>query len=412
MSSARTVSSSESRPLSAVEERVCARIARRRAELIEQLRELVEIPTGFNHTPGLDEVRDLLTTRLRAIGAAVEVVRGDPKPEWLLGAASGDPPPSVVCAHLRKASPRILFAGHLDTVFDPKGEFRSFTVSPDGKAGHGPGVVDMKGGLVTTVAALEALHEEGVEPSWTFVLTSDEETGSYHSESVLRAQAAKHDVGLVIEPALPGGELVTERLGSGQFMIETHGRSAHVGRAFQEGVSAVTALARAIVAVADMPDLEKGRIINIGPLKGGEATNAVPSRACAWGNVRFPSQEVADELEAMLAALETPENAMPSLKVHTSFNRPAKPMTPEVERLALEARRAAGSLGQELPFAKTGGVCDGNILQSAGLPCIDTLGVRGGGLHTTDEWIELDSLVERAQLMAVLVHRLTEQGGV
>jgi glutamate carboxypeptidase len=120
--------------------------------------------------------------------------------------------------------------------------------------------------------------------------------------------------------------------------------------------------------------------------------------------------EVADELRALLAALETPENAMPSLKIETSFNRPAKPMTPGVESLALEARAAAESLGQRLPFAKTGGVCDGNILQSEGLACIDTLGVRGGGLHTTDEWIELDSLVERAQLMAVLVSRLSERG--
>lgn len=397
--------------LTATEQRLCARIAKRRDELIEQLRRLVAIPTGNNHTPGLDEVRGLLCERLAAIGAEVTVVPGDPKPSWLLGGSSGKAPPAAVCAKLTPGLPRILFVGHMDTVFAPDGPFQVMNISGDGKSANGPGVVDMKGGLVTTIAALEALAAEGVGAAWTFILSSDEETGSYHSESVIREQASKHDLGLIMEPALPGGELVVERLGSGQFMIEAFGRSAHVGRAFETGVSAVNALARAIVAVADMPDVARGRIINIGPVKGGDATNAVPDHACAWGNVRYPTRDIADELTSMLVALETSENALPRVKVHTSFNRPAKPMTPPVEALALRARAVAEALGQKLPFARTGGVCDGNILQDAGLPCIDTLGVRGGGLHTTDEWIELDSIVERSQLMAVLVSRLSEQGG-
>lgn len=395
--------------LTATEQRLCARIAKRRDELIEQLRRLVAIPTGHNHAPGLDEVRGILTQRLADLGAQVTIVPGDPKPSWLLGGTSGKAPPAAVCAKLTPDLPKLLFVGHMDTVFAPDGAFQVMNIASDGKSATGPGVVDMKGGLVTTIAALEALAAEGVGAAWTFVLTSDEETGSYHSEGVIREQASRHDLGLIMEPALPGGELVVERLGSGQFMVEAFGRSAHVGRAFETGVSAVNALARAIVAIAEMPDVAKGRIINIGPVQGGDATNAVPAHASAWGNVRYPSQNIADELSSMLSALETTENALPRVKVHTSFNRPAKPMTPDVESLALRAREAAESLGQKLPFAKTGGVCDGNILQDAGLPCIDTLGVRGGGLHTTDEWIELDSLVERAQLMAVLVSRLSER---
>lgn len=395
--------------LSTTEQRLCARIAKRRDELVEQLRRLVAIPTGHNHAPGLDEVRGMLTQRLADLGAEITMVPGDPKPSWLLGGSSGKAPPAAVCTKLTPDLPRLLFVGHMDTVFVPDGAFQVMNIANDGKSATGPGVVDMKGGLITTIAALEALAAEGVGAAWTFVLTSDEETGSYHSERVLREQASRHDLGLIMEPALPGGELVVERLGSGQFMIEAFGRSAHVGRAFETGVSAVSALARAIVAIADMPDVAKGRIINIGPVQGGDATNAVPAHAAAWGNVRYPSQDIADELSSMLSALETTENALPRVKMHTSFNRPAKPMTPGVESLALRARDAAESLGQKLPFAKTGGVCDGNILQDAGLPCIDTLGVRGGGLHTTDEWIELDSLVERAQLMAVLVSRLSER---
>lgn len=404
----RPSSVSESR-LTTIEQRLCARIGKRRDELIEQLRRLVAIPTGHNHAPGLDEVRGILTQRLADLGAEITMAPGDPKPSWLQGGTGDKAPPSAVCTKLTPGLPRILLVGHLDTVFAPDGKFQVLNIASDGKSATGPGVVDMKGGLVTTIAALEALTAEGVGVAWTFVLTSDEETGSYHSERVISEQARQHDLGLVMEPALPGGELVVERLGSGQFMIEAFGRSAHVGRAFETGVSAVNALARAIVAIADMPDVDRGRIINIGPVQGGDATNAVPAHASAWGNVRYPTRDIADELSSMLSTLETSESALPRVKVHTSFNRPAKPMTPAVESLALRAREAAEALGQTLPFAKTGGVCDGNILQNAGLPCIDTLGVRGGGLHTTDEWIELDSLVERAQLMAVLVSRLSER---
>src|SRR5690606_36730022 len=162
-----------------------------------------------------------LCERLSALGASVEIVPGDPKPSWLLGKSRGKPPPTAVCAKLTPGLPRILFCGHMDTVFDPKGTFQTLSVANDGKSAIGPGVVDMKGGLLTAITTLEALREEGVAASWTFVLSSDEETGSYHSERVIREQARRHDLGLVMEPALPGGELVVERLGSGQFMIET-----------------------------------------------------------------------------------------------------------------------------------------------------------------------------------------------
>jgi glutamate carboxypeptidase len=270
----------------------------------------------------------------------------------------------------------------------------------------------MKGGLIVALHALEALAACGHRVAWTFMLNSDEETGSYHSDAAMRAEAAKgYAAGLVFEPAMANGGLVTQRPGSGQFMIETRGKSGHVGRDFASCVSAVTPLARCILAASAMARPEQGAIVNIGPIRGGIATNVVPDSAAAWGNVRFETPEIAAELGASLDALATSPDAMPSIAVHRSFQRPAKPCTPAVERLALAARAAAESLGQSLPFGKTGGVCDGNNLQAAGLPVIDTLGVRGGGLHTTDEWVEARSLVERAQLVAVLLSRLA-RGGV
>lgn len=398
--------------LTELEQRVAKNIESRANELLEDLRLHVSIPTGGNNQPAIEETRERFGIRLQELGAKTHMVPGDPKPEWLQGDQHNYyTPPTVVCERLNGATEnRVLVAGHLDTVHDPEGDFLDLSISPDGKTALGPGCVDMKGGLVIAVAALEALEECGVPANWTFTMNADEETGTYHSEQALRDEANKHDFGLALEPALPGGELAIERVGSGQFMIETIGKSAHVGRAFKDGVSAVVALAKCIDASSRFPEPDRGKILNIGPIRGGVATNAVPDSAFAWGNVRFANESIADELGVQLDALQTDPDAMPCVKVYRSFNRPAKPLIPATESLALSARAVAEALGQKLPFAQTGGVCDGNVLQSAGLPTIDTLGVRGGGLHTKDEWIELSSLVERCQLLAILIARLSAGG--
>ncbi len=398
--------------LSETEQRVAQCIARKSAFLLEDLRLHVGIPTGGNNRDAIEETRERFGLRLQELGARSHLVGPEPKPEWLMGGASGSyMPGTTVCERLNGAkSGRVMIAGHLDTVHDPEGDFLDLSVAPDGKTAVGPGCVDMKGGLVIAVAALEALEECGVRANWTFTMNGDEETGTYHSEKALRDQARVHDFGLALEPALPGGELAIERMGSGQFMIETVGKSAHVGRAFVDGRSAVVELARCIIESARFPEPDRGKILNIGPIRGGVATNAVPDSAMAWGNVRFADESIADELAVQLDGLETGAGEIPGVIVRRSFNRPAKPLIPEVEALGLRARAVAEALGQKLPFASTGGVCDGNILQSAGLPTIDTLGVRGGGLHTPDEWIELASLVERCQLLAILVARLSTGG--
>ena len=398
--------------LSSIESRVCASIEARAADMLQDLKLHVGLPTGGRNTAALDETRERLCSRLTALGARRRDLPGDPRPDWLggpaaMGSAGLDPLPSVACeSRDDTCANRLLIAGHLDTVHDPAGPFRELSIAPGGKTATGPGCVDMKGGLVIAVAALEAIHEAGASASWTFFLNSDEETGSYHSARALGELSTRHDFGLALEPALPGGELAVERLGSGQFMVECRGRSAHVGRDFKSGVSAVTALARNLVAIAAMPDPDRGKIVSVGPISGGVATNAVPDLARAWGNARFPTEELSREIQDDLSALRTASDALPATEMHMSFSRPAKPLTPETERLALAARGVAEDLGQRLPFAATGGVCDGNIMQAAGLPTIDTLGVRGGGLHTPDEWIELASLVERCQMLAVLVMRL------
>lgn len=394
------------------EQRIARAIKDRSHDLLEDLRLHVSIPTGGNNQTAIEETRERFGLRLQELGATIHMIPGDPKPDWLLGGQQSDyTPPTAVCERLNGATEnRVMIAGHLDTVHDPKGDFQDLSISKDGKTAIGPGCVDMKGGLVIAVAALEAIEECGAKANWTFTMNADEETGTYHSERALADEAQRHDFGLALEPALPGGELAIERVGSGQFMIETHGKSAHVGRAFTEGVSAVVELARCITESSRFPEPQRGKILSIGPVRGGVATNAVPDSAAAWGNVRFADQAIADELAMQLDSLQTAADATPQVIVRRSFNRPAKPLIPETEALALRARAVAEALGQKLPFKSTGGVCDGNVMQHAGLPTIDTLGVRGGGLHTKDEWIELPSLVERCQLLAILIARLSAGG--
>lgn len=399
--------------LTSEERRACDIIQDRADFLLEDLKRHVETPTGPGGGDGIKTSRAIFTERMNKLGANASLVEGQPRPDWLRGSAADGVPPTTVLERLRPGMRKVLIAGHLDTVHPIDSPFCALTISEDGKTALGPGCVDMKGGLVIAACALECLEEAGCPASWTFTLNADEETGSYHSEAALREQAKRHDFGLALEPALPGGELAIERMGSGQFMIEALGRSSHVGRDFRGGVSAVTALARAISAVGNIadPTKEDSYIMSIGPVQGGSATNAVPDHAAAWGNARYPDASVAESMGKALDALGTPnqtcEDHRPAVIVRRSFNRPAKPLIPATESLALQARGVAEAIGQQLPFASTGGVCDGNILQDAGLPTIDTLGVRGGGLHTPTEWIELASLVERCQLLAVLISRLS-----
>ncbi|MGH7133132.1 MAG: M20/M25/M40 family metallo-hydrolase [Phycisphaerales bacterium] len=410
--------------LSASEQHLARLIESRRQFLLDDLRLHVALPTGHNNTPALDESRERLTARCRALGATVELIPGDPRPEWLQSADSGPTtiPPFAICRRLNSSSSpdsAILIAGHLDTVHDPRGPFRELTTAPDHKTALGPGCVDMKGGLVVAIAALEALAEAGIDVSWSFLLNSDEETGSFHSDRALRAEAARPDylAAIALEPAMADGGLAIQRGGSGQFILEATGKAAHVGRDFASGRSAVDALAQGILHAHALSDVSRGVCVNISPLWCPNPANMVADRARAWGNARFPSAEAGSLLERALRALPTsvrpPADAARAggwapgeLRVQTAFTRPAKPLTSQVQLLADAARAAAADLAQPLPFGKTAGVCDGNNLQDAGLPTLDTLGVRGGGLHTPQEWIELSSLVERCQLLAVFLSRL------
>jgi len=397
------------RALDRVEQDLLARAAARDPRMRAELAEWVAIPTGWGHRAGIDAQRALIAERLAALGADLRLEAGDPRPEWLAPAHGGAGAwiPDTLVATRRGTGLAVLLCGHLDTVHDPRGSFDRLRPL-DGDRATGPGCADMKGGLLVALHALEILDAAGLGVPWSFLLNADEETGTFHSARTLHTGVAGHAAGLVFEPALPGGGLAVARMGAGQFRVEVTGRAAHVGREFERGISAVYALGDLLVHLSKLSDPPAGRIVNVGPIEGGRATNVVPDRALAWGNVRFGDAGDAASLGAAIGGLATSGEALPRVQVEWLANRPAKPCTAAVERLADETVAIGAALGAGIEPRSTGGVCDGNILQAAGLPTIDTLGVRGGNLHRLDEFVELDSLVERTALSAILIKRIAE----
>jgi len=398
--------------LSAIEREIAAKLVARASAMERDLTEFVAIPTCSGHEEGLVRFRAIMRARLVALGAEISEIAGDPKPAWIVqpGQRADAAPPVALRAIARGGSGRsVLITGHLDTVHDPFGAFQTLARTTQSRA-EGPGAIDMKGGLVCMLHALEVLAELGVKPAWTVLLNSDEETGSLHSQRAIRAEAracaAAGGIGLAMEPSLPDGSLVLERLGSCTFRIECEGRAVHAGRDFANGVSAVNALAAKILDAAKLVDLDAGTVVNIGPLEGGKATNIVADRARGWGNARFKDAAREDALKRGLFALATADDApLPRTRLEYESNRPAKPEIPAVRALAEQARAIGEALGEKVGFGKSGGVSDGNLMQAEGLPTIDTMGPRGGNLHRTDEYIELDSMAPRAAMLASLLAR-------
>lgn len=404
-------------------------IRSRESRWIRELEEIVAIPTGWGDAAGLERARAWCIDRASSLGAAVARIPGDPRPDWLREGHHADAPRDggdVVALRggagamrgtgERAADPglRVLIACHLDTVHDPRGPFQS--LGPDeGGQRRGPGAVDMKGGVVAALAAIEAVQAHGVPLRWTLALNADEEVGSFASMRALRELAAAHDVGLVTEPPMADGAFVVARPGAAQFRIDAFGRAAHAGRDFAAGISAVGLLAGAITRALGVSDVAAGRTVNIGPIEGGEATNIVPDRASAWGAMRFRTRADGERMDrALMAIAQGSGTDVPRVCVRIAHNRPPKDATPQVlglADLAIECARELG-VGVGAGTGSTGGVSDANVLQDAGLPCLDGLGVRGGNMHRADEYVVTASVAERASLLALLLARLAQCSAV
>ncbi len=308
-----------------------------------------------------------------------------------------------------KAKRRVLLMIHYDTVFGVDHVFQACRDIEEDKLG-GPGVADAKGGIVVIRNALQALHQNGWQPDigWTVILNPDEEVGSLSSTGYMAQVANAFDFGLLFEPSLPSGELVSNRKGSGNFDFVVRGRAAHAGRHFEDGRNAVALLSRVLVQLDDLNGQRKGTTINVGAVQGGGPVNIVPDLAIGRFNARVLDQESQWWFEGKLKQIIEAANQQEGLSVelHGGVTSPPKQLTPEIESLmrAIETVYRE-QLGKPLAWRATGGVCDGNKLAAAGLPNIDTLGPVGDGLHSSKEWVQPSSLAEKAYVIASILER-------
>ena len=308
-----------------------------------------------------------------------------------------------------EAPVQLLFTGHMDTVFGADHSFQATRWIDDGVL-NGPGVADMKGGISVMLAALKAIEATGATKlGYEVVINSDEEVGSLSSAALLARAAAGKRAALTYEPAaLPDGTLAGARPGSGNFALVVRGRSAHAGRNPEDGRNALLAAASLALRLneANGPGLK----INPSRIEGGSPSNVVPDLAILRVNLR-PSapddeQRAARLVESVAAAVAAERDVQ--ISVHGGFGRPPKPLTPEAEKLFELVKAAGADLGQSIAWQPTGGVCDGNNISACGVPVVDTMGVRGGKIHSDEEYLIVDSLAERAALSALTILRLLE----
>jgi glutamate carboxypeptidase len=304
--------------------------------------------------------------------------------------------------------PSILLVGHMDTVFD-EGTVAERPFRIEGELARGPGVSDMKGGLLTGFFATHALQDVGFDgfARITYVCNPDEEIGSPFSAGTIRELARRHDVAFVLEGARANGDIVSARKGITDYTITFTGRAAHAGVEPEKGRHAVLAAAHATIALQALNGRWPGVTVNVGVVDGGTRTNVVPERCTLLVDLRSPELATLEEAEREIERIAR-DIAVADVTVEVSGNGWHRPMEKrqEAQRLVDLAVRLAVELGFGVKDAATGGASDANTTSAAGTPTIDGLGPVGGDDHAPAEWLDLTSVVPRTALLAGLIANL------
>lgn len=382
-------------------------------DMVEMIERITNINSGSLNKPGVNEMAGIFSRELQQLGFSISTLPGEtiampscPGSDYNIDVADH------VLASRAGSGTRLLLMGHLDTVFPPNSPFQTFR--REGDMMYGPGVSDMKGGLVVMLYALKALNEFGYlqDKSITLLLNSDEEIGSLSSRKYLEEQALLHDYGLVYEP---GTSLIRQRKGLGQARFVITGKASHAGAAHEQGRSAIKELAYKIVEIERMTDYESGVTVNVGVVNGGEARNTIAPCAEALIDLRYPQPQqgldAVAQFEAIFASVFSyaVDSGEISTESWTNLHRPPKIPTPESDYLLQKTLSISKLLGQTIGVGDSGGGTDGSLTQAVGLPTLDSLGGTGSGSHSNREEGRISSLVERAKLSAVLIHRLTAE---
>lgn len=355
--------------------------------MLEDLRRLVEVESPSRDLDALEASAMVLSEVMtRVLGHEPRLIASPAGPHvhWIGG-----------------GQPRVLIVGHHDTVF-PKGALtkRPFTVA-DGRV-TGPGVFDMKAGIVQAIHGVAALTDRsGVE----ILITSDEEVGSVHSRDLIIERARACGAVLVLEPSADGGALKTGRKGTGTFDVRVHGRASHAGLEPEKGVNSLVEAAAQVLRISTFGDATRGTTVTPTVAHAGTADNVVPALTVVQVDVRVEHADERERVDLAMAGL-TVVNPEASIEVRGGFNRPPMPTTASetLFPLALIAAAEVGIVG--LSGVAVGGGSDGNFTAAAGVPTLDGLGAVGGGAHADHEWVDAEAMPTRALLLVSLVRQI------
>lgn len=382
--------------------------------MTEQLIRWAAINSGTHNLQGLSELSEPVLESLEAIAEKVQTITPDPQSSvdqlgQLQERPLGD---TLVAVRRSEALRRAVLAIHLDTVYPSDSPFQHVQSIEDRL--HGPGVADAKGGLIVLLTGLAAF-ERYVQASgnnhlgWRVILNCDEEIGSPGSRAHFRQFGSGADFGLLYEPCLPNGHLIGQRKGSGNFEMVVRGQSAHAGREFSKGRNAIVAAAEVAQQLHQLNGRWPDTTINVAKIDGGGPSNVVPDTAVVRFNIRYPSNDLQEPLEAEFDRIVASAKEGIAIVRHGGFFAPPKPLTPEYQSLLETVQDCGQTLGLNLVWESTGGVCDGNRLAELGVPNVDTMGVQGGNIHSHQEYMLPKSLVPRAQLTFMTLVTMAER---
>jgi glutamate carboxypeptidase len=371
----------------------------RRAEMLEFTRGLVEQESMSREADATRQIAEKLGESLASTGAAVELLN-DPHYGSTLRARFN---------HVNDESKhdgQLLVVGHLDTVW-PIGTLAGRPFRVEGDRAFGPGIFDMKAGVMLATFAMRAIKELGraTKRRTTLLMTCDEETGSHFSRDIIEDEGGRAHAALVLEPPIPGGTIKTGRKGVGEFELIIRGRSAHAGNDPRAGISAITEMAHQILAINKLNDYERGTTVNVGVARGGVLSNVIAAEAHAFVDMRFRTVDEGERITDAMSHLQ-PVIDGARIEMRGGINRPPLVRTAETGALFEHAKQLASEIGFDLKEGSVGGGSDGNFIAALGVPVLDGLGVDGAGAHAEHEHIIISDIPRRAALLARLIETI------
>ncbi|UOQ85781.1 M20 family metallopeptidase [Gracilibacillus salinarum] len=368
-----------------------------RDEMLQLLEKLVNIDSGSYDKEGVNQVGYLLRDIYQQLGFHVLKVEQSDHGNHFIISKNANPSQAT-----------ILILAHMDTVFE-KGTAGTRPFKVEGNRAYGPGVIDMKASLVSVIYAVKALlhSQNDACAKVEILLTSDEEIGSPTSRALIEQHAIGKKFALVMEPARKNGAIVSARRGKGQYTLEVIGKAAHSGIEPEKGRSAIEELAYKIIQLYEITDEEEGIHVNVGLIEGGTSVNTVSDHATAQIDVRFRTQEQAQEIkEQMAAIIASTEVDGTKVKLEGDINRPPMEKTEQTEKLLRIIKRVGDELDLFIKDTETGGGSDASFTSALSIPTVDGLGPVGGRAHRESEYLELDSFVPRTLLLAHVIKEL------